>query len=318
MLFGKYKYNNSKFIFYVKSVARYFTPQFLNNIHYKRILSRAAKYDANYIADRVNYYNKLGAVKVSDYMKPLKEFKYKGQCNSAYFFDSYEYARYFPKGLKIAFGFGDISWNLDVPAITKSRPVGIGNENNVLLNLDKSHHFVFVKDKKKFEDKKDLLVGRCAVWQEHRKEFYRKYFGHPMCDLGRVNEDLEHPEWLVKRMTYDEHMEYKFILCLEGNDVASNLKWVMSSNSIAVMPKPKFETWYMEGRLMPNVHYIEIKSDYSDLEERLKYYLSHTDEALKIIENAHKWVEQFQDKKREDLISVLVLQKYFKQTGQIE
>jgi pyrroloquinoline quinone (PQQ) biosynthesis protein C len=85
----------------------------------------------------------------------------------------------------------------------------------------------------------------------------------------------------------------------------------MSSNSIAVMPKPTYETWFMEGTLIGNYHYIEIKKDYSDLEEKLNYYIKHTNEALKIIENAHKFVEQFRDKKREKLISLLVLQKYF-------
>lgn len=77
------------------------------------------------------------------------------------------------------------------------------------------------------------------------------------------------------------------------------------------MPKPTYETWFMEGTLIGNYHYIEIKKDYSDLEEKLNYYIKHTNEALKIIENAHKFVEQFWDKKREKLISLLVLQKYF-------
>ncbi|WP_202812884.1 glycosyl transferase family 90 [Endomicrobium proavitum] len=280
-------------------------------------MARLDKYDREYIFDRVNYYNKLGVAKIDGNMKPLSKFKYTGQRNSAYFFDSYEYTRYFQKNLKMAFSFGDVNWNVETPAITKSRPLDDGNINNVLLNLDKSHHFVFVKDKKKFEAKKNMLVGRCAVWQANRAIFYEKYFGHPMCDLGKVNVSDLHPEWLVKRMTYDEHMDYKFILCLEGNDVASNLKWVMSSNSIAVMPKPKYETWYMEGRLIANVHYIEIKQDYSDLQERLEYYMRNTSEAIKIVENAHQWVKQFKDKKREDLISVLVLEKYFKQTGQL-
>jgi len=72
-------------------------------------------------------------------------------------------------------------------------------------------------------------------------------------------------------MTIDEQLEYKFILSLEGNDVATNLKWIMSSNSLAFMPRPKYETWFMEGNLVPNHHYILIKDDYSDLEERLKY-----------------------------------------------
>lgn len=74
-------------------------------------------------------------------------------------------------------------------------------------------------------------------------------------------------------------MDYKFIMALEGNDVASNLKWVMSSNSIAVMPRPTCETWFMEGKLIPNYHYIEIKPDFTDLEERLKYYIEHPEEA---------------------------------------
>jgi len=90
----------------------------------------------------------------------------------------------------------------------------------------------------------------------------------------------------------------------------------MSSNSLAVMPLPIYETWFMEGTLIPNYHYVLIKDDYSDLEERLNYYINHTDEAQKIIDNAHEYVKQFRNKKQEDLISLLVLKKYFEKTGQ--
>ena len=84
-------------------------------------------------------------------------------------------------------------------------------------------------------------------------------------------------EWIKGHISEYDHLGYKFIMCLEGNDVATNLKWVMSSNSLAVMPKPVYETWYMEGRLIPNYHYVEIKPDYSDLEERIQYYIDHPD-----------------------------------------
>ena len=100
-------------------------------------------------------------------------------------------------------------------------------------------------------------------------------------------------------------------MAIEGNDVASNLKWVMSSNSIAVMPKPKFETWFMEGTLVPGYHYIEVKDDFSDVEEKLDYYSSHIDEAEAIIKHANEYVAQFRNKKRERAISLLVLDKYF-------
>lgn len=107
-------------------------------------------------------------------------------------------------------------------------------------------------------------------------------------------------------------------MALEGNDVASNLKWVMSSNSIAVMPRPKYETWYMEGKLIPNYHYIEIASDYHDLLDRIMYYEQHPDEAKAIVEHAHEWIMQFRNKRREKLISMMVLNKYFSLTGQLD
>ena len=86
----------------------------------------------------------------------------------------------------------------------------------------------------------------------------------------------------------------------------------MSSNSIAIMPKPTCETWFMEGALKPNYHYIEVKPDLSDMEEKMDDYTSHPDEAQAIIDHAHEYVEQFKDKKREEIISLLVLDKYFK------
>lgn len=72
----------------------------------------------------------------------------------------------------------------------------------------------------------------------------------------------------------------------------------------------------MEGTLIPDYHYIAIKPDFSDLEERLQYYTEHRDEALRIIENAHRYIEPFKNEQREKLIALLVLQKYFSCTGQ--
>jgi hypothetical protein len=92
------------------------------------------------------------------------------------------------------------------------------------------------------------MIGRAAVHQEHRKRFYEKYFNNPLCDLGQVNKN-GNQEWIKPKISIGEHLKSKFILSLEGNDVATNLKWIMSSNSIAVSPPLKMETWYMEGTL---------------------------------------------------------------------
>lgn len=62
--------------------------------------------------------------------------------------------------------------------------------------------------------------------------------------------------------------------------------------------------------------YIAIKRDYSDLTEKVRYYMEHPEKTQEIIRNANRYVEQFKDRRRERLISLLVLDKYFRNTGQ--
>ncbi len=118
-------------------------------------------------------------------------------------------------------------------------------------------------------------------------------------------------------MSIEEQLTYKFLLAIEGNDVATNLKWAMSSNSLVLMSKPTCETWFMEGRLEAGIHYVEVADDYSDLIEKMEYYIAYPEKAESIIKNAHAWVDQFRDQKRERLISLLVAKKYFEKSGQM-
>lgn len=73
----------------------------------------------------------------------------------------------------------------------------------------------------------------------------------------------------------------------------------------------------MEGRLEPGRHFVLLKDDFSDLEEKVDYYSSHTQEAEEIIRNAHAWINLFADPLKEDIISTLVLKKYFRLSGQL-
>lgn len=197
------------------------------------------------------------------------------------------------------------------PSLVKSRPIQTNNANSILLNLDKCRHFNFLNDDVAFVENKSLLVGRSGFSQAHRARFYDLYANHALCDLKKATRKSD-----ADYLDIEGHLQFKYILALEGNDVATNLKWIMSSNSIAVMPKPTFETWFMEGSLIPDHHYICIKDDDSDLEEKLDYYTNNPAEGNQIIANAHEYISQFRDKQKEDIISLLVLKKYFECTNQ--
>lgn len=307
---------NSKLKYYTKNSVRLLLPDFIYQKRLNRLLDSIDKKDADAIADRVNYYNKLShPFSIDANATSIKAFKKVKK--KTYFFDLFEYLRYFPTKLRLRFLFGDITHIPDLPTLLKSRPIEGANANSVLMNLDKVRHFIFLEDKLDFSKKKDAMVWRGASYQPHRIEFVRQYYNHPLCDVGQTNKPVENVPWQRPKMNIAEQLRYKFIFSIEGNDVASNLKWVMSSNSLAFMPKPKYETWFMEGRLIPNHHYVLIKDDYSDIEEKIHYYTKHTDEALQIIENAHRYIGQFKDSHREDIISLLVLKKYFEQSGQM-
>jgi hypothetical protein len=82
------------------------------------------------------------------------------------------------------------------------------------------------------------------------------------------------------------------------------------------MPKPKYETWFMEGTLTAGIHYVEIADDFSNLEEQIRYYLEREGEAQEIINNANAFVKQFQNKDLEDYLCFKVLQRYTILSGQ--
>ena len=319
-IWGRGTRKNSHFIFFLKGFLRYLTPKHITRNQLKTKLHSFYKLDKEeqqYIQKRVNYYCKFtDNIHLPEDAPCLKDFTYNKRTsyihdyvNSTYFFDAIEYTRYFSGKLRWAYNPGDINYLFPLPEITKSRPISPSdeNKNNILLNLDKVRHFTWVADPYKWEQKECKIIFRGDIkGKPHRQRFIEMWKNHPLCDLNYTD-----------HMSLYNHLAYRYIITIEGNDVASNLKWVMSSNSVAVMPRPSFETWFMEGLLIPNYHYIEIAADYHDLIEKVNYYESHPEEVKAIINHAHEWVKQFQNSKREDLISLMVLNKYFKLTGQI-
>lgn len=317
-MFSSLKHRNNKQKYYLLNYLSLIIPNIFFRIKLKHKLSKLEKYDKKYIINRVNYYNKLSSKqKLSKKIKKIKSLKIKN-FHRTYFFDSFEIARYFDSELKIKFLFGDIVDIPEIPSIVKSRPISKYNHNSVLLKLNKVRHFTYTNDNNKFEEKKDILIGRSAITKKHTKriKFFKKYFNHKLCDLGAINKNTPHKKWIKNKISIEKHLKYKFIMCVEGVDVATNLKWVMSSNSIAVMPKPSVESWFMEQKLIPDYHYIEIDKNFSNLEERLNFFIKNPSKCHEIIINANNYVKQFKNKKREELISLLVLEKYFYFTSQ--
>ncbi len=352
----------SKLLYNLQGIARMLLPRafYQANLSHKikQIFKDFDDMTLQHIANRVNYYHKintpfalpapnlaqniLATNKSNQNPKPplslqtpnidiLLRNNPTSTHSTVYYYDSYQWSRYFNDNFVWAYQFGDVNYYLDTPAITKTRPLdlpkenpkilkggGESNENSILLPLDKNRHFCFFADKIPYKDKKDKLIFRGACYQHHRNKFLQMYFNHPLCDIADTSDKKHNADFIGRKISKQKHCEYKFILSLEGNDVASNLKWAMNSNSLCIMPKPTFESWFMEGRLIAGVHYAQIDDEYSNVESTLDYYLSHEKEALDIIKNAQNFCKDFQNQRYEEACCLLVLRKYFALSGQLD
>lgn len=314
---------NANFVMYLRGAWWSLIPRSLTRgrlTHYMKLVESLPTADRERLERRVEYCCKLDEyTPLPDNARLLKDHVVrKMDVHSAYFFDTFEYTRYFPAAFRWLQQDGDVTWLFDWPTVVKSRPIAGDNRNSVLINQDKTRHFLFVKDPFSWEEKENRVIFRGDIYRKpHRFKFLQMYSDNPMCDLKDTSHKPGIPsEWQQQSETsIYKHLKYKYIMSLEGNDVASNLKWVMSSNSIAVMPRPKYETWYMEGTLIPDYHYIEIKDDYSDFEEKINYYNNHPDEAKAIIRNANEYAAGFRNLRFEKLTALATFDRYFKFTN---
>ena len=174
-MLSKKSHRNNKQLYYSLNFLKLLIPNFFYRNSLKKNLKEIDKYNIEYIKSRVNYYNKIDRdINLPNLISKLSKLKIKN-FHRTYFFDSYEFTRYFNPGLKINFLFGDITHVPDVPSIVKSRPIMGNQENSVLFKLNKVRHFTYTNDSNEFHNKKDILIGRGAVSKKHKKrnDFYK-------------------------------------------------------------------------------------------------------------------------------------------------
>ncbi|GGY72844.1 glycosyl transferase family 90 [Marinobacter zhanjiangensis] len=321
-MFGKLSKPLYKAGFYTRNQLRSLVPGEFWRARRRALLTRYERLDRQSQADidtRVSYYNRLSCpASPSSHWEPVKGFSNKGK-SSAYCADFRHLIRHFPGYLRANYRFGDVTEVPAEPAFVKSRPIGSAafNANSLLLKLNSVRHYHFHQDRIAFRDKRPLAVWRGKSNRDHRIRFAQRFMDHPLCDIGcTIHRENQPAPWHKPFMSIAEQLGYQFVVSVEGIDVATNLKWIMASNSLCLMRRPRFETWFMEGTLVPGYHYVELKDDHSDLPQKIDYYRRHPEQAEAIIANAKRHAARFRDTDREDLIGLLVMERFFQLSGQ--
>ena len=208
-----------------------------------------------------------------------------------------------------------------LPVLTKARLIGVPH-NGILMKYEYDYHWRILetfKDNYVWEDKNDSVCWRGNHITALNKKYNRRYFVEKYSNkynIGFVTKNsddytIANPTLFKNTMTQDEQLKSKYLICLEGNDVGTSLKWQLASNSIVLMAKPTIEGWLMEGALEPFVHYVPLKDDLTDLDDMIDWCKNNDNMCKEISANARKHMEQFMDHENEIMLHK-ILCKWFK------
>jgi len=223
------------------------------------------------------------------------------------------------------------------PVIVKTRPIHSHDQHgSILFKLNTGRHFdminsVYKKDPMMFDKKKPSVIWRGSPTgygfgnniphrPTSRETLVKTFFSSssPFLDIGLVltkkqrktDKYKKYIRYEKPQKTLKELLSYKYILSIEGNDVASNLKWAMSSNSVVIMPKPRICSWFLESMLKPYIHYIPVHDDFHDLEHQVKWAEKNPQKCKDIIRNAHAHIEIFLEQTNERVLLQKILKYY--------
>jgi len=236
----------------------------------------------------------------------------------------------------IHFMYGDYNKNEeDILYICKTR---VKSSKNIILNLNFNRHWdlyykLLKKGDIKFINKNDKIIWRGSTTGiekslGNRFNLVKKYFYHyNRCkfidiafsknskinsrDIVGITKGKEKYMKLVRQSySMEELLSSKFLICIEGNDVASGLKWMLLSNSVVIMPRPKISSWLMEFNLIPWVHYVPLSDDFHDVLIMYKWCLKNFKKCELIAKKSTEYMLQFSDINKEKEIEIEVLKRY--------
>ena len=116
--------------------------------------------------------------------------------------------------------------------------------------------------------------------------------------------------FLKEKIPMNEQIKYKYILNIDGHSKPNRTSYLLQCGSLMLMVESKYVIgdvcWYSD-LLKPFIHYIPIKYDFSDLEEKIIWCRNHDDDCKLIVQNAKKLYNEYLTKEKILYYSAYVL-----------
>lgn len=91
---------------------------------------------------------------------------------------------------------------------------------------------------------------------------------------------------------FDKNFEYKYLYDIEGNTYSSRLKHFLRSDSVVFKPNVVWEEFYYQW-LKAGVHYIQMSSNFSDLDITVEWAEENQDTVINVSQNATEFANRY-------------------------
>jgi hypothetical protein len=152
-----------------------------------------------------------------------------------------------------------------------------------------------------WEKKKDFAVWRGSLTKRIRHKLCQISKLYPQYLDAKFNSE-ENPEVKKElmqeglfgdRVSWEEFLECKYLPVMDGVVCAAPaFQWRLLSNSVTLKPDSNEVQWFYRD-LKPYVHYIPLKSDLSDLIEKLDWAKEHDSQCKEIASRATQFAKEF-------------------------
>ena len=207
------------------------------------------------------------------------------------------------------FFYDDIISSPNQFILSHSRPYN--SRSVVLVPFDGGHNpinYLKYNLSESFRDKKNILVWRGGttgpiaknsgrVGKNNRLDIVRRYYNSStQIDIGFT--DIYDAQWTTlvgkftrPRMTMSTILNHKYVLCMEGNDWATNFIWVLASKSVPFHTYPfTCESIFWADGLHPWEHFVPVAIDGHDVGAKLNWCFENERACQEIGENGFKYM----------------------------
>ena len=129
-----------------------------------------------------------------------------------------------------------------------------------------------------FPDYLDTKTGGIPLKQEGKPHNNATKLGTMLDDLYKGKK--------VNYLSYKDQASYKYVISLDGNGAAWTRPLYTSFSSSLLIYQTDYVQWFQPA-LQPNVHYLPLQRDLSNLLEGIKWARNHSSEVVEMIENAN-------------------------------